>query len=598
MKKWRCSVCGYIHEGSEPPERCPMCGAPREKFYLLTDGDTAASAAIPAGGTLPEGVWADVLVVGSGAAAFSAAITAKAHGASVIILEKAASAGGTTIRSGGGYWVPNNRFQRKAGVEDNKEDALRYMARYSYPQLFNPDDPRLGLPENEYNLLEAYCDKADEMSEFHEKNGSLFSIMDIGWTGQPSVDYQETLPENKGIRGRTLFPMDPTGKPSYGFEMIRQFETWCSEHGVPILLNHRVTRILQNSKKEVCGLEVDAGGPEKKVFRARKAVIFGSGGYSHNPEMMLHYQRGPHFGGCSAPSNTGDFINMGIEVGAKLGNLAGAFRAQSLFEKVLFDPGASNNVFYIPGDSVLEVNKHGQRFVDEKINYTDRTMLHFVWDPLAAEWTNMLTFLVYDKRTAALWQGYPPYPLQNEQPSYVITGDTLDDLAAEIKKRLGSHAAHTGGFSLAPDYAENLKATVRRFNQFASSGKDEDFHRGERAYDREWTTFPPTIPGQEWPPPDSPNYTMYPLSDEGPYFAMILAAGTLDTNGGPVINHKAQVVNVRGSVIPGLYGAGNCIAAPTANAYWGGGSTIGPALTFGYIAALNALEETDKTEEL
>jgi succinate dehydrogenase/fumarate reductase flavoprotein subunit len=129
---------------------------------------------------------------------------------------------------------------------------------------------------------------------------------------------------------------------------------------------------------------------------------------------------------------------------------------------------------------------------------------------------------------------------------------------------------------------------VARFNTFASSGKDADFHRGDFAYDREWTTFPPTIPGVDWPPKGSKNYTMYPLAEDGPYYAMILGAGTLDTNGGPLINYKAQVLDTHNQPIAGLYGAGDCIASPTANAYWGAGSTIGPALTYGYIAAMDA----------
>lgn len=135
---------------------------------------------------------------------------------------------------------------------------------------------------------------------------------------------------------------------------------------------------------------------------------------------------------------------------------------------------------------------------------------------------------------------------------------------------------------------------MTRFNEFAKNGKDEDFHRGEYTYDREWTTFPPTVPGAPWPPEGSRNYCMYPLSDHGPYYAVILGAGTLDTNGGPVIDSRAQVLDVRGNPIPGLYGAGNCIASPTANAYWGAGSTIGPAMTFGHIAGIHAVAEPVK----
>lgn len=333
---------------------------------------------------------------------------------------------------------------------------------------------------------------------------------------------------------------------------------------------------------------------EKENFRARRGIVFGSGGYTHNSDLMLRFQRGPHFGGCSAPTNTGDFIRMGGAIGTQLGNTAGAFRAEIIVEQALADPNGVHNIFYIPGDSVLEVNRYGRRIMDEKRNYTDRAMTHFVWDPQRAEWTNMLVFMIFDQRTATLWQGFPPFPVQGQEADYIISAPSWDGLSDAIAARLKELAPHTGGFSLASEFSDNLKHTVARFNEFAASGKDLDFDRGEFAYDREWTTFPPTVPGVEWPPAGTSNYTMYPLSAEGPYYAVILGAGTLDTNGGPVINHLAQVLDVNDQVVPGLYGAGNCIASPTANAYWGGGSTLGPAMTYGYIAGLNAAAEPVK----
>jgi hypothetical protein len=285
---------------------------------------------------------------------------------------------------------------------------------------------------------------------------------------------------------------------------------------------------------------------------------------------------------------------MAGTIGAKLGNMAGAFRAQIVLEQALADPKGVHNVFFVPGDSVLMVNRYGRRIMDEKRNYHDRTMAHFVWDPQRAEWTNMLVLLIFDQRTASLWQGYPPLPAPGKSLPHLIVGNTWDELTDGISSRLQSLAAHTGGFNIAPEFRENLKQTVARFNGFAASGRDEDFNRGDFNYDREWTTFPPTAPGAEWPPAGSPNYTMYPLSDQGPYYAAILAAGTLDTNGGPVITPRSQVISVDEKPITGLYGAGNCIASPTANAYWGGGSTLGPAMTFGYIAGLNAAAEPVK----
>lgn len=248
----------------------------------------------------------DVLVVGSGAAAFAAAISAKKNGADVIMLEKAALIGGTTLRSGGGYWIPNNRFQREKGITDVKEDAIRYMARYSYPHLYNPQAPRLGLPENEFALIDTYYDRAAEMVEFLGDCGAVQSIQEINWTGKPQVDYMDHLPENKGVRGRVLYSKNQEGNMAYGGELIRQLKKWAAANGITMLTNHQVTRILRNDQEEVVGLEVLVNGKEVLNYRARKAVIFGSGGYTHNPELMLHFQRGPHFGGCAAPTNTGD----------------------------------------------------------------------------------------------------------------------------------------------------------------------------------------------------------------------------------------------------------------------------------------------------
>jgi 3-oxosteroid 1-dehydrogenase len=536
----------------------------------------------------------DIVVIGSGAAAYSAAITAKQYGSEVIMVEKGALYGGTTLRSGGGFWIPNNRFQKEKGIIDSKEDATRYMARYSFPQLYNPEDPHLGLPENEYNLITTYYDTASKMVDFFWDIGAIKSIQEINWTGKPQVDYADHLPENKGIRGRVLYSEGPDGKMAYGSELVRQLKAWADSKNVKLFLNHQVSKIILNENKEVIGVEAMANANKKVTFKAKKAVIFGSGGFTHNKELMLHFQRGPNFGGCSVPTNTGDFVFMASSIGAKLGNMAGAFRAEIVLEQALSDPGGVHNVFYILGDSVLEVNKYGLRIMDEKRNYNDRTMMHFVWDPQCAEWKNMFVFLIYDKRTATLWQGFPPLPVLGVEASYIISGSDTDELTKNIDSRLVLLSKHTGGFRLDSSFSQNLKKTINRFNEFARSGNDIDFHRGDYNYDREWTTFPPTMPGSQWPPKDSKNYTMYPLSSDGPYYAIILGAGTLDTNGGPVINEKAQVLNTENIPITGLYGAGDCIASPTANAYWGGGSTIGPALTYGYIAGLNANKGTIK----
>src|SRR5688572_12129863 len=125
---------------------------------------------------------------------------------------------------------------------------------------------------------------------------------------------------------------------------------------------------------------------------------------------------------------------------------------------------------------------------------------------------------------------------------------------------------------------------MARFDGFARAGVDEDFHRGESPIEVKWNGA-----GR----PGSANPTMAPFSG-GPYHCVILGAGAFDTNGGPRIDTRARVLDVTGSPIPGLYGAGNCIASVAGQSYWGPGGTIGPALTFGYIAGLHAAAEPVK----
>ncbi|NLC96358.1 MAG: FAD-dependent oxidoreductase [Erysipelotrichaceae bacterium] len=586
MKRWRCTVCGYIHEGDEPPKNCPVCGVGSEMFELVIE-----NAQVDAGqDEVTQEIIADILIVGGGAAGLGAACTALGEGASVIVLEKADRLGGTTIRSGGGYWVPCNTKQKESGWEDNKEDAIRYMARYSYSNQYNSEAERFGLTPHQFELIESYVNNAHNMADYLENIGALKSVMEINWTGKPQVDYMDHLPENKGIRGRTLYPMNEQGKLGMGVELIRQLEKYVKDKGGIVHTGYRVSEIIMEDGKAV-GLVALANGKEHR-FIAKKGIIFGSGGYSHDLELMTSLQRGPHYGGCSVSTNTGDFIKIAGSIGASIGNTAGAFRAQSLIDAYISNPEGSSSVFYIPGDSIILVNKYGKRVVDEKRNYTDRAMVHFVWDPVKAEWTNLLTFMVFDERTATLWQGFPPYPIQGTPlPNYLLKADSLPELAKAIEERMKQLAPHTGGFSLDDNFSDALLKTVEQFNSYAKLGVDLDFNRGENAYDREWTTFPPTIPNVEWPNKESKNYTMYPISENGPYYAIVLAVGTLDTNGGPVVNGNAQVLDWKGNVIPGLYGAGNCIASPTANAYWGAGSTIGPALTYGFIAVNHALSK-------
>ncbi|RME63486.1 MAG: FAD-binding protein [Alphaproteobacteria bacterium] len=262
-----------------------------------------------------------------------------------------------------------------------------------------------------------------------------------------------------------------------------------------------------------------------------------------------------------------------------------------MLEEALENRAVGLGVFVPPGDSMLMVNKYGQRVVNEKRNYNDRTRVHLVYDPSEAAFPNQFLFMIYDQRCADIFAGNFPFPHDAGAGRFIIQAATLADLAAKIDARLASLAPKISSVRLAPAFADALDASVARFNAFARAGKDADFHRGASAYDREWDQVFGKRRQTSWGENDLPNSTLYPLADKGPYYAIILAAGALDTNGGPLINERAQVLDADGRPIAGLYGAGNCIACPSRSAYFGAGGTIGLALTFGYIAGKNGAAE-------
>lgn len=570
----------------------------RRAFIAAAGGTLATSIGV---GAIPfersqaaQSKWdheADVVVVGSGAAALSAAVVATDAGARVIVLESAPVPGGATARSGGGFWVPNNKYMRAKGIADPREDAVRYMARYSFTHLYDPAGQFYGIPENSYRLMEAMYDNAAPAVEKLESLGALFTRAD------DSYDYWDYAPENKAPAGRLMWATqlpNATGAPLRGgAELIRQLADWLKSRQVPILLEHRATRLVLNDKREVVGVEATTDDGEKTVtLRARRAVHFGSGGFILNPELNLNFQRGPVFGACGPMTNQGDFVYMATELGAKLGNMQNGWRFQLVLDQALQTPALATDMWGVVGDSMLLVNKYGKRVVNEKRPYSDRGEIHFVYDPCGQEWTNLVLFMVFDQRVMDLCAGRYPIPPKGAAAPYILKGDSIEALSQAISGRLAQFAPRIGGFKLHSDFARSLGESVARFNGFAQSGKDLDFQRGDYRYDGQWHT---RFGGDEASKRnDKPNKTMYPLASNGPYYAVCVVSGSADTNGGPVINSKAQVLSMRNRPIAGLYGAGNCIASPSGRAYWGGGATIGLALTFGSIAGANAAKEPIK----
>lgn len=556
----------------------------------------------------------DIVVVGTGGAGFAAAVTANHLGSDVIMLEKGAYVGGTTLVSGGGMWIPNSTPMREAGLEDPREDALKYMARYSFPAQYNPDDEKLGLSDHDYEMISAYYDLGSVAMDTIQEAGANIWMMSNAYGptfDNLQTDYMDHFEEDKAPKGRTLMAKQPDGSLGNGGVLIANYQAWAEKSGVPILLNHRVERVVLNDAGEVIGVEVSvneaaAGTPEATpvatpvtakilTIRARKGVIFGSGGFARNDDMMRHFMPAPYYGGCSAPTNEGDLVRISSAVGAKLGNLHNVWRNEGIFEQAVASTGAYNCVWYYNGDSFLMVNKDGKRFVNEKRAYQDRPMAHLDWDPNNADWRNRLGFLVYDGRTQENWPQFP-IPADPATAPYVITAETLEELAAAIDERVQSLAEVTGGVKLSEDFAQTFVAEVAKFNDYAKTGVDLDFQRGQFGYDTDVPNGPtsknPTI---EYPSADQANVAMYPLRAEGPYYAIIMTAAAVDTSGGPVINSNGQILTWNDEPVAGLYGAGNCVACPGVNAYWGGGATLGNAHVWGYAAAKHAHSAPEKS---
>lgn len=527
----------------------------------------------------------DVVVVGSGGAALTAAITAADRGASVLVLERSDQFGGTTAYSGGKIWIPNNHHLRRLGIPDSVERARTYLTQV--------------LGSDEAPMIEAFLAHGPAMVEYVERNTPLKFY--------PCTNYPDYHPEWDGATtgGRALDaePFDASGLGEYLDRVRRspvflpfthrEWERWrslknfdweligeritnnvftvgaaivaallqgCLERGIALRHRARAVRLVREGER-VRGVEVDRDG-ERVTIEARRGVILACGGFEWNAELQRRFLRAPTSGAASPPWNEGDGIVMGAELGAQLGNLSEAWwmpllqvpdesvDGRPLFRALISERG-------LPG-SIL-VNRRGQRFVNEAHNYNDLSKAFQTFDPVAYDWPNVPAWLVFDNRfrnrysLATIMPGEPV-------PSWVIRAETPAALAAE----LGIEAA-------------GLAATLERFNGFAHSGVDFDFRRGESRYDR---YYGDSAVG--------PNPNLAPI-DEPPFYAIAVLPGTIGTKGGLVTDTRARVLNVRGEVIPGLYAAGNLAAFWLGRGYPGPGASIGPGMTFGYLAALDAV---------
>ncbi|MGD9537175.1 MAG: FAD-dependent oxidoreductase [Alphaproteobacteria bacterium] len=528
----------------------------------------------------------DIIVVGGGAGGLSSALFSRWLGNQVLLLEKAPQLGGTTRKAAFWYWVPNNEAMKAAGIKDPRKDCLRYMARLSRPECYDPKDAHLGMPAWEYAMFEAIYDNASTATELLRERGALeYRHCDF------VPDYWAELKEDKAPKGRVLLPKGAKDSMSDGGEVaVRTMSEAAKRDGVEIKAGHRVQRLIRNGAGEVVGVEADSGDGQMRRFRARKAVIFCTGGFTHNEELRKNHLNVPIYGGCAAASNEGDFVYIAGHVGAQLRNMNYAWMCPIVLEKALNNDPELIGTFSPSGDSMIYVNKHGKRVTNEKLAYNESAQAFFEWDPVAAEYPNLVLIAIWDQRSqnhcASEEYGrfiVPP----GRDDAHVIKGATLGELSEGIRQRLAKYAAQTGGLKLVPRFEKNLERTIARFNKFAAAGKDRDFRRGERQVE---LLFNGPVAAE----PSAPNPTMYPISQSGPYYAALLSGGTLDTKGGPKTTPNGRVLDDADRPIPGLYGVGNCVASASARAYWAGGATLGPILAFAYLAAHQADKEPER----
>ncbi|AMK19902.1 MULTISPECIES: FAD-dependent oxidoreductase [Sphingobium] len=527
---------------------------------------------------------ADVVVIGSGSAGLSAALSARNQGADVLILERSDKLGGTSAVSGGLPWIPNNAHMHEVGASDSREEALAYLR-------------RLSLGKMDEALCETYVDAAPDVIRFLEAETELeFVALTI-------PDYHPELEGGKIGRSLTarLFPAGELGELRPALRMSPHFPIPVSLADVadgktnlldPAMIADRMAKDLVGTGHAlmaglikaardkgiamrrgvraqrlviedgvVTGLHAEENGRSVRIG-ARRGVVIASGGFEWNANLVKDFIYGPEAAPLSPPFNEGDGLLMAIEAGAELGNMCEAwYHASVRIPGEDYEGHQLNRLTsaerHSPGSII--VNAQGKRFVNEALSYHDVCLAMRAFDPTSFGFPNARAWVIVhrdylDKYT--FMTRMPGDPI----PRWLATGETIRDLAQAI--------------GVDPD---GLEDTVARFNANAAKGVDPDFHRGESAYDRYYGD-------REL---EGAFQTLGPL-DKAPFFACELRIGTIGTRGGPRVNSRAEVLSSRGGIVPGLYAAGNAMASFTGMSYPGAGGTIGPALTFGHIAGRSA----------
>jgi len=560
----------------------------------------------------------DVVVVGSGSAGAMAALRAADLGLSVLVVEKAHKFGGTSATSGGVMWIPNHQLEAN---DDTRAEVETYL------------DALIDVPIQK-DRLAAFLDKAPEMAKFLKDMGVPLFV--AAWP-----DYFHSLPGGRADRslvcdtfdGRELGDRYPLMREQYNrfkvlgryaidlpqfFAISTQSPGWIKvflkmawtywsdlstrfigkrdrrftqggalmghvfkrlfDRGVEIRLETKLDELILEGG-EVKGVKVSNFG-RGYAIEARHGVVLAAGGFEWNQELRDRFLPVPGLTRHSSTpedANRGEALLAGMQIGAATEHTGDAWWMPTMhlpmprasnFEEIhqaAFDVGRPHSVC---------VNRLGVRFVDEACGY-DEFGCAMVADHLATG-ANNPCWLVFDAKFRKKWTagGFLPSIIMPDcsipvdwWDHYIFKADSIEALAAKI------HVP-----------AQTLRQTVNRMNQYAQSGVDEEFGRGGNDYDRMFGDV--NI---------SPNPCLGSI-DKAPYYAVPINAGDLGTKGGLKADAAARVVDGKDQPIPGLYAAGNNSGTPFGNRYPGAGGTIGPAMTFGYVAAEDIARRAGKLQ--
>ncbi|OBI83529.1 FAD-binding protein [Mycobacterium sp. E740] len=560
----------------------------------------------------------DVLVVGSGGGGMTAALAADAFGLDTLVVEKAAHFGGSTALSGGGIWVPGAPAQRKAGYVPDADGVVEYLRQIT------------GGLVSEARLRQ-YVDTAPEMMEFLEKLSPWFEFVwkpgyadyypEVpGGSAQgstinvPAIDLRKLGDDEqhllqplalapKGIwfapkdlrlfyqvrqnwRGKAvlvkliwrMFRARAFGDrmAAIGQSLAARMRLALKQQDVPLWLNSPMTELITDVEGTVTGAVVERDGHQQRIG-ARHGVILAAGGFDHDMQWRREHlpvlEKDWSFGN---PASMGDAIRAGQKVGGSTDLLDEAW----WFPAICWPDGRLQfmlNERMMPSQFV--VNGAGRRFINEAAPYMD--FAHAMIDGQNAGVTHIPCWLVTDTRSFHRYVvaghlpipkiPFAPVPTGRKVPAawlesgVVHEGNSFEELAEKI----GVPPAQ-------------LRQTAERFNELARNGHDDDFNRGDSAYDNYYGD--PTLP----------NPNLHPLGN-APYYAFQIILGDLGTSGGLRTDEHARVLTSDDDIVKGIYAVGNTSAAVMGRSYAGAGATIGPAMTFGYVAAKHIAAQLSET---